>query len=76
MAKKPTGAASETAGKRASTLVVAARVEGFRRAGRAWSRAETRLPADSLSDEDLAALTDEPMLSAWFEEEGRVSHPR
>lgn len=42
---------------------VVASVEGFRRAGRAWSKAGTDLPAASLKKAELAALRAEPKLT-------------
>lgn len=44
-------------------LRVTAQTEGFRRAGRAWSRQPTEIPLDGLSDADVAALMGEPMLT-------------
>ena len=41
---------------------VVAKAEGFRRAGRAWSKAGTDLPVASLKKGDLAALRAEPRL--------------
>lgn len=37
--------------------------EGFRRAGRAWSKQATEIPLEGLSDDDIAALKAEPMLT-------------
>lgn len=42
---------------------VVAKVDGFRRAGRAWSKAGTDLPVTSLKKADLAALRAEPKLT-------------
>lgn len=44
-------------------LRVTAKTEGFRRAGRAWSRQATEIPLDGLSEADVAALMAEPMLT-------------
>lgn len=49
-------------GIRAKTYVVSAKVEGFRRAGRAWSKVETPVLAADLTDEQIEALLGEPML--------------
>lgn len=43
-------------------LRVAAKTEGFRRAGRAWSLAPTDVVASQFTPEQLAALRAEPML--------------
>ncbi|MBO3701057.1 MAG: hypothetical protein J5W83_00750 [Candidatus Accumulibacter sp.] len=45
-----------------TAFAISSRVEGFRRAGRAWSKAPETVPADVLSDEQLAAMQAEPML--------------
>lgn len=52
-----------------SALVVSARSEGFRRAGRAWSKVEQTVPARDLTDEQIEALLAEPMLSVVCVEE-------
>lgn len=44
-------------------LRITARRDGFRRAGRAWTVAPQDVPADTLSDDQLAALRAEPMLT-------------
>ncbi len=43
--------------------LITARRDGFRRAGRAWSVAPTRVDVDDFSAEELAALRAEPMLT-------------
>lgn len=43
-------------------LLVTAQVEGFRRAGRAWSKTQTRVEAAELTDRQVEALLAEPML--------------
>ena len=43
-------------------IAVTSEIEGFRRAGRAWSRARTVVDADTFSAEQLAALRAEPHL--------------
>lgn len=45
-----------------SAFIVTAQVDGFRRAGRAWSREATRVSADEFSADEIAALLAEPML--------------
>jgi hypothetical protein len=43
-------------------LVVRALRHGFRRAGRAWSETGTTICTSEFSEEQLAAILDEPML--------------
>lgn len=43
-------------------IIVTSKQEGFRRAGRAWSKAPTQVSTAEFSAEQLAALRDEPML--------------
>lgn len=43
-------------------LLVQAKVEGFRRAGRAWTKAQTRVEAADLTDVQIAQIFSEPML--------------
>lgn len=43
-------------------LVVAAKKDGFRRAGRVWSAAPTTVAADEFSDAEIEQLLAEPML--------------
>ena len=47
-------------------LLVSAKVDGFRRAGRAWSRAQTRVEVAELSADEEEALLREPMLDVVF----------
>lgn len=47
-------------------VIVTSEVEGFRRAGRAWSKVPTTVPIDELSDEEIAALEAEPLLSVAY----------
>lgn len=54
---KPGGKAMEIV-----ALTVTSKVEGFRRAGRPWSKTAETVPVDSLSDEQVSALLAEPML--------------
>ncbi|MEI7614094.1 MAG: hypothetical protein WCK63_14425 [Betaproteobacteria bacterium] len=51
------------------SLMVSAKVEGFRRAGRAWSKASTTVSADEFSVDQLTALMSEPMLDVVAVEE-------
>lgn len=44
-------------------LIVVSAVDGFRRAGRAWSKEATEVLAEDLTDEQLEALLNEPMLT-------------
>lgn len=43
-------------------LAVRALRDGFRRAGRAWSKEETTVPLDELSAAQIVALDTEPLL--------------
>ncbi len=51
-------------------LSVTSRVEGFRRAGRAWSGVATIVTLTELSDEQVAMLKSEPMLTVIEVEQG------
>jgi hypothetical protein len=44
------------------SLIITSKVEGFRRAGRAWSKSPTTVLVSELSDEQIEQLTAEPML--------------
>lgn len=58
-------AAAEAAKKATVKLVgfnVTAKQEGFRRAGRAWSKTETFVPLEELTEEQIAQLKSESML--------------
>ena len=48
------------------SVTVTSAVEGFRRAGRAWSRTPTTVPASELSEDQLKVLSSEPMLTVVF----------
>lgn len=43
-------------------LLVTSQVEGFRRAGRAWHKEQTRVEIADLSEQQVIALFEEPML--------------
>lgn len=43
-------------------LLITSQVEGFRRAGRAWGKTQTRVEIDDLTEQEVIALFDEPML--------------
>ncbi len=43
-------------------LLVTAKVDSFRRCGRTWTKEQTRVEADELSEADIEALFAEPML--------------
>lgn len=51
-----------------TVLVVTARVEGFRRAGRVFGRAASELDLAALTEAEIAAIEEEPMLVAIREE--------
>lgn len=46
--------------------MVVSEVEGFRRAGRAWSRAPITVPIDELSEAQILALEQEPLLAVVY----------
>ena len=48
------------------SVVVTARRDGFRRAGRVWSKTPTTVPMDELSEADIEALAGEPLLDLVF----------
>jgi hypothetical protein len=47
-------------------VIVTSEVEGFRRAGRAWSRTPTTVPIDELDDAAIIALEAEPLLQVVY----------
>jgi len=49
-------------------LRVVAQREGFRRAGRPWTRAETVVPVEDLTAEQVEALQAEPRLKVTEDE--------
>jgi hypothetical protein len=57
-------------GKAVVAVRVEAKVDGFRRAGRAWSKAPTVVPIDEFDDNQLKALQAEPNLVVTLVEEG------
>jgi hypothetical protein len=59
---KPAETVSEAVTDAPVAFMVTASREGFRRAGRAWSRAATRVEAADLTADQLAALLTEPLL--------------
>lgn len=47
-------------------IIVTAEKEGFRRAGRAWSKVPTQVPVDEFNEAQIEALVGEPMLDVAF----------
>lgn len=47
-------------------VIVTSEVEGFRRAGRPWSRTPTTVPIEELDDAALLALEAEPLLQVVY----------
>lgn len=47
-------------------ITVVSEVEGFRRAGRAWSRTPITVPIDELSEAQILALEQEPLLAVVY----------
>ena len=58
MADKPAAKSND----KATHLAVRALRDGFRRAGRAWSKEETTVPLAELDEAQVAALEAEPLL--------------
>lgn len=58
MADKPVPKSTD----KATHLAVRALRDGFRRAGRAWSKEETTVPLAELDEAQVAALEAEPLL--------------
>lgn len=50
----------------AEAIMVVSEVEGFRRAGRAWSRTPITVPIDELSEAQILALEQEPLLAVVY----------
>lgn len=50
----------------AQAITVVSEVEGFRRAGRAWSRTPITVPIDELSEAQILALEQEPLLAVVY----------
>lgn len=59
--------ADDGAGGKTALIITSAR-EGFRRAGRAWSVAPTRVAMSDFTAEQLAQLAAEPMLTVICEQ--------
>lgn len=60
------GATSSTKGKKKDPVIglrITAAREGFRRAGRAWSKQPTVVPVADLTDAEVDALMAEPLLT-------------
>lgn len=49
-------------------LIVSAKVEGFRRAGRAWSKSAETISVEDFTEAQIDALFAEPMLAVAFVE--------
>lgn len=49
-----------------AAVIVVSEVEGFRRAGRAWSRTPTTVPMAELDEETIKVLEAEPLLSVAY----------
>ncbi|WP_300335635.1 HI1506-related protein [Accumulibacter sp.] len=69
MSRTPAPEPPAAGADQAKVIVVRALAEGFRRAGRSWTRAPTRLAADALSSDQIEALRAEPMLDVRIVEE-------
>lgn len=49
-----------------NAVMVCSQVDGFRRAGRAWSKAPVTVPIDELTLEQIEAIEREPMLQVVY----------
>lgn len=49
-----------------AAIIVTSEVEGFRRAGRVWSRTPTEVAIEEMADKALEALLAEPLLQVTF----------
>jgi hypothetical protein len=61
--------ATATPAAPARTLIVTPHAEGYRRAGRAWTREPTRIAYDALDEAQLKALQDDPLIDLAIVEE-------
>lgn len=52
------------------SVTVTSAADGFRRAGRAWSRTPTTVPLDELGEEQIIALEKEPLLLVVYNAAG------
>lgn len=59
-------AAGKLADIMADGVIVTSEVEGFRRAGRAWSRTPTTVPMAELDEATIKVLEAEPLLSVAY----------
>lgn len=60
------GASGEEEAPECDRIIVASKVDGFRRAGRAWSREAVTLSIDEFTEEQIEALCTDPMLEVAF----------
>lgn len=63
---KPKAAKAEPKPPAGRVLMVSAAQEGFRRAGRAWTKQATAVPEGDLTGEQVRAILEEPMLTAYW----------
>lgn len=64
------GAGDPLAALAVAAVIVTSEIEGFRRAGRSWSRTPTTVAFAELGDEAIAALLAEPLLQVTFVADG------
>lgn len=63
------GANATVGGATPVAIQVSAKTDGFRRAGRAWTKAPVTVPLEELSEEQVEALLQEPELTVAFLDE-------
>lgn len=66
MAKKQPQPDQQPDGAAPTHIVVTSSQEGFRRAGRAWSKGPTKIELAELTQEQIDSILREPMLSVEF----------
>lgn len=66
MAKKQPQPDQQPSDAAPTHIVVTSSQEGFRRAGRAWSKTPTKIDVTELTQEQLDSILREPMLTVEF----------
>lgn len=61
-ASKPASKADNNGEPVVVALLVTAKIDSFRRAGRHWTKQQTRVEIADLTEQEVIALYDEPML--------------
>jgi len=63
------GANATVGGATSVAIQVSSKTDGFRRAGRAWTKEPVTVPLEELSEEQVEALLQEPELTVSFLDE-------